>query len=107
MSIISKKAGQYRYALPTFDNIRPGTKLLVKSHDWWCKHRELVLQGFTFSEPMSRLCGQVVEVEAIKDLNDTYMYLGLYPKQYLTVVESDGNPNGYLWTPEMFERIIE
>ena len=116
MGILAKKSGMYTRL--SFENIRPGMRLLVRSKEWWERNANIVsgaqgveIEEYVFVESMSRLCGQIVTVDSIFD---GYKY-ELYPspfiesdpkRPYITIVEPDGNPNGFCWTPGRFARII-
>lgn len=83
--------------------------MLVRSIEWWkynIEGRESndiqdEFGGMIFISPMTRLCGKTVTV-------DKKVYPGKANRlPYFTVVEEDGNPSEWCWSPYMFERVVE
>ena len=74
---------------------KEGDKVLIKSIDWYNKYKDEdgdVLCGeFAFLEGMKKFCSETLTI--LEDVDDGYLML-----------EDD---LGYVWTDEMFERLVE
>lgn len=100
------------YRFVKFNNIKPGSKLIVKSSRWYEENEDGggdgdVRIGAIFVPEMKDFCGKIVTVTSIKfdtyETSDSYIYEDRCDDANITIKEDDGC---YTWSLGMFQGMI-